>query len=117
MIEFRIQNTENRIQNTDKDSKSEIRKAVTDMETLFAHQLIKVMRETANSFSNNKGFGNSVYTSLFDMEISRLFAEKGLGLQDALMRWVERTKGQTVNNHDTTPASELKFFDRVPIRK
>jgi len=122
MIEFRIQNTEHRAQNTEKKSeirnqKSEIRKAVKDMEALFAYQLIKVMRETTNSLSNDKGFGNSVYTSLFDMEIARLFAEKGLGLQEALMRWAERTKGETVNNYDTPPASELKFFDKVPIRK
>lgn len=111
MIEFIV--TEPEVRN----QKSEIRKAVKEMEALFAYQLIKAMRETTNSFSNNKGFGNSVYTSLFDMELSRLLAERGLGLQDALMRWIGHVREESVNNHDTIPQIRLKFFDTMPIRK
>ncbi len=67
-----------------------LKKVVKDMEALFAYQLIKVMRETADSMSSdNKGLGNSTYMSLFDMEISKLFAERGLGLQGAMMRLIK----------------------------
>ncbi len=74
----------------------ELKEVAKEMESLFAYELIKVMRETTNSMFSEKGFGYNTYTSLFDMEISRLFAERGLGLQDALMRWMERT-GNGVN--------------------
>lgn len=68
-------------------SNAELRKVAKEMEALFIYQLIKVMRETANSISSEKkGVGYNTYTSLFDMEISRLLAERGLGFQDALIR-------------------------------
>jgi murein DD-endopeptidase MepM/ murein hydrolase activator NlpD len=54
-----------------------------EMEALFAYEMIKVMRETTNSSSEGT-LGNDTYMSMFDMELSRLFAERGLGLQDML---------------------------------
>jgi flagellar protein FlgJ len=70
---------------------SELKKIAKEMESLFAYQLLKIMRETANSMSSDKkGLGNSTYTSMFDMEVSRLLSERGLGLQDSIMRSLER---------------------------
>ncbi len=70
---------------------TEYNKIAKEMESLFAYQLVKVMRETADSMSSEKkGPGYDIYMSLFDMEISRLFAERGLGLTDAIVRWMER---------------------------
>ncbi len=70
---------------------TEYNKVAKEMESLFAYRLIKVMRETADSMSSEKkGPGYDTYMSLFDMEISKLFAERGLGLSDAIVRWMER---------------------------
>ncbi|NOZ68724.1 MAG: hypothetical protein GXP46_05670 [Deferribacteres bacterium] len=73
------------------DRSTEYRKVAREMESLFAYQLIKVMRETAESMSSEKkGPGYDTYMSLFDMEVSRLLAERGLGLSDAIVRWMQR---------------------------
>jgi len=58
-----------------------IKAVAKEMESLFAFEMIKVMRETTNSSSEGT-LGNDTYMSMFDMELSRLFAERGLGLQD-----------------------------------
>ncbi len=69
----------------------EFLKVAKEMESLFAYQLLKVMRETAESMSvDKKGAGYNTYMSLFDMEVSKLFADRGLGLQDAIVNWLER---------------------------
>ncbi|MBI5408121.1 MAG: rod-binding protein [Nitrospirae bacterium] len=72
-------------------SKSEVRKAAKDMEAMFVYQLIKEMRKTAEDISSEeKGLGNDTYMSLFDMEVSRALAERGFGLQDKIVEWLER---------------------------
>lgn len=69
----------------------EFLKVAKEMESLFAYQLLKVMRETAESMSvDEKGTGYNTYMSLFDVEVSKLFADRGLGLQDAIVNWLER---------------------------
>ncbi len=61
-----------------------------DMESLFAYQLIKTMRETANTLTEDKSNEQNTYMSMFDIEISKLFAKRGMGLQDSIMTWLER---------------------------
>ena len=69
----------------------EHKKAAEEMESLFALQLIKTMRETVKSLSeDNKSSGNDTYMSMFDIEISKLFAKRGMGLQDSILNWMER---------------------------
>jgi Rod binding domain-containing protein len=69
----------------------DFKRVAKEMESLFAYQLIKIMRETVNSMSEEeKGIGQDTYSSLFDMEISRLLSERGLGLQDSIVKWLER---------------------------
>ncbi len=98
----------------DKPQDAELKKVVKDMEALFAYQLIKVMRETADSMSSdNKGLGNSTYMSLFDMEISKLFAERGLGLQGAMMRWLEHSQKITDNNREAEQKSHISRDNAV----
>lgn len=61
-----------------------IKLAAKEMESLFAYELIKAMRQASGESS--KGMGSDVYTSLFDMELSRLMAERGLGLKEMLLK-------------------------------
>jgi murein DD-endopeptidase MepM/ murein hydrolase activator NlpD len=71
----------------------EAMKAVArEMEAMFAYELIKVMRETSNA-SSQGALGADTYMSLFDMELSRLFAERGIGLQEALSRGLSSAAG------------------------
>jgi len=66
-----------------------VKAAAKEMETLFAYELIKAMRKTAGQSSKN-GLGGDVYTSLFDMELARLFAERGIGIKEMLLRGINR---------------------------
>ncbi|MBI4682648.1 MAG: rod-binding protein [Nitrospirae bacterium] len=81
------------------DHKEEYKKVAREMESLFAYQLLKVMRETTNNLSaDKKDNGHDTYMSMFDMEISRLFSERGIGLQDAIINWLERSPVITEKN-------------------
>jgi Rod binding domain-containing protein len=69
----------------------ELKKVAKEMESLFAFQLLKVMREASKGLaSEEKGLGQDTYMGMFDMEVSRLLSERGLGLQDALMEQLGR---------------------------
>lgn len=98
---------DNRVQDSENSNKTEkFREVAKEIESLFAYQLLKVMRQTANGLSpDDRGLGNDTYLSLFDMEVSRLFAEQGLGLQDAIIAWLERMPSpyseDNINNINT----------------
>lgn len=66
--------------------KTELKKAAQEFEALFIAQLLKVMRETIEeSGLLEKGFGKSIYTELFDQEVSLSLARRGvLGISDML---------------------------------
>ncbi|MBI5639116.1 MAG: peptidoglycan DD-metalloendopeptidase family protein [Nitrospirae bacterium] len=61
-----------------------------EMESLFAYEMIKAMRNTADKTSGSSGFGKDTYMSMFDMEIARLFAERGTGLKEFLLKGMNR---------------------------
>jgi Rod binding domain-containing protein len=81
------------------DHKEEYKKVAKEMESLFAFQLLKIMRETTGSMSDEKKEnGYDTYMGLFDMEVSKLLADRGLGLQESIINWLERSPG--VNQDD-----------------
>lgn len=68
----------------------EAMKAVArELESLFAYEMIKAMRETTGG-SGSRGLGGETYMGMFDMALSQLMAERGLGLQDMLLKGLER---------------------------
>jgi len=82
--------------------KSEIRKVAKEMEALFIYELVKVMRKTSESMApEEKGLGNDSYMSLFDMEVSRVMAERGFGLHNAIEDWLERSPDISDNVADS----------------
>lgn len=84
-----------------RNSKSDIKKVAKEMEALFIYELMKVMRETTETMSSdNKGLGNETYTGMFDMEVSKVMAEKGIGIQDAIVNWLDRRPHYQENNND-----------------
>lgn len=68
------------------NSPDALRQAAQQFEALFMNMVLKSMRKTtfdSGLFSNNQ---SRMYTSIFDQEISQLFAKRGIGLADALVR-------------------------------
>jgi len=64
-----------------------IRAAAREMESLFAYEMIKAMRAASGgSVTGGEGLGGEVYGTLFDMELAKLLASRGLGLQDLLLK-------------------------------
>jgi murein DD-endopeptidase MepM/ murein hydrolase activator NlpD len=68
--------------------RNELKKASEEFESVFIAYLLKVMRETIEeSGLMEQGFGKSIYTELFDQEVSRSIAQRGaLGIGDLLYR-------------------------------
>lgn len=85
-----------------------VKAVAKEMEALFAYEMIKAMRETTSSDSD-KGLGGGTYLSLFDMELSKLFAERGLGLQEILLKGLNREIPASPNQ---APRREIKQ-DRI----
>jgi murein DD-endopeptidase MepM/ murein hydrolase activator NlpD len=66
-----------------------VKAVAKEMESLFAYEMIKAMRATVGASSENT-LGNDTYMSLFDMQLARLFAERGLGLQDMIAQGMNK---------------------------
>jgi len=79
--------------------------AVKELESYFAYEMIKAMRETVNS-SAEKGFGNDTYMSMFDMELARLFADRGLGLSDMLLKGLGKSLPQSEETNGLKQGTE-----------
>lgn len=67
-----------------------IKAVAKEMESLFAYELVKAMRQTTSL--TNGPLGQDIYMSMFDIEVARLIAEKGLGLQDLIIKNLQRYK-------------------------
>jgi murein DD-endopeptidase MepM/ murein hydrolase activator NlpD len=83
--------------------KGELKKASEQFEAIFLAYLLKVMRETIEeSGLTEGGFGKSIYTELFDQEISVNMARRGaLGISDMLYRDLS---ARALNNGQTGEA-------------
>ena len=91
--------------------KYELKKVSQEFEAIFIAQLLKVMRQTIEeSGLTEGGFGKSIYTELFDQEVSLSIARRGaLGISDLLYRsLVEK------NLDSTAPAGTLVPDAPVP---
>ena len=69
-------------------NKEELKKVAHEFESLFVSYLLKVMRETIEeSESGEGGYGKTIYTELFDEEMSKSIASQGIfGIADILIK-------------------------------
>lgn len=75
-----------------------------ELEALFAYEMIKAMRETSDM--KEGGFGKDTYMSLFDMELAKIFADRGLGLKEMLFKGLNKqAKG---NDESPVTHNEMK---------
>jgi murein DD-endopeptidase MepM/ murein hydrolase activator NlpD len=93
-----------------------VRAVAKELEALFAYEMIKAMRETSEM--TNGGFGKDTFMSMFDMELSRLMADRGLGLKEMLFKGMQRQaqKGEQSPQSDVqSPEADLSSLpeDRV----
>ena len=85
-------------------------KVAKEMESLFAYELVKIMRESANNISSNKNeLGYNTYMTMFDMEVSKIMAERGLGLRDSIINSINHMQENV--NINTINDNEIKKND------
>lgn len=94
-------------QNTGADKqKQELKKASQEFESIFMAYLLKVMRETIqeSGLTEGGGFGKSIYTEMFDQEISVSMAKRGtLGIADLLYKNLSAMAANDVQSGDAKP--------------
>lgn len=83
-----------------------VKAAAKELEAFFAYEMIKAMRETVNETSKNS-FGRDTYMSMFDMELARLFADRGLGLKEMLLKGLNR-KAQKADDRIKNPEIRME---------
>jgi murein DD-endopeptidase MepM/ murein hydrolase activator NlpD len=89
-----------------------VKAVAKEMEALFVYELIKAMRQATATETKNS-LGKDTYMSMFDMELARLLADRGLGLQEMLLRELSNTKNseQGGNNEE---AAEIQIQSSEP---
>jgi flagellar protein FlgJ len=73
-----------------KDNPKALNDAATEVEALFINEMLKVMRQSVPSMSEEKGLGADIYTGMFDTELSKVLAQRGLGVKESLMEQFKR---------------------------
>jgi flagellar protein FlgJ len=88
-----------------KDEKS-VKTVAREMEALFIEQMLKAMRKTTQPIFG-KGLGGDVFMGMFDTELSREFAQRGLGLQDIITKQLNK-KNENQGKDDIKDGDGLK---------
>ncbi len=70
-------------QAVNQDKSRAIKEVSKELESLFLYELLKAMRRTVGS---QDSFQKDTYTSIFDLELSRVLAERGTGLREVIER-------------------------------
>ena len=94
-----------------------VKAVAKEMESLFVYEMLKVMRE-ASGPSSSGNLGSDTYTSMFDMELSKVIAKRGLGLAETLAKGLSTKAGKTGQapaqpspggqSQNPAPVSEIK---------
>ncbi len=66
------------------------------------------MRQTTQGGFLGKGMGNDIYGSLFDMEIAKVFAERGLGLGEMILKQINGRE-ENKSGNPISPPKDLKL--------
>jgi murein DD-endopeptidase MepM/ murein hydrolase activator NlpD len=89
-------------------SKTRLKETAKELEALFIYEMLKEMRSTTQGGLLGKGLGNDIYTSLFDMEIARMFAGRGIGLKEMILKQVERLSEKDAAGSPNPPKNPEK---------
>lgn len=94
---------------------AELKKVSQEFESIFIAHLLKVMRETIeDSGLLGGGFGKSIYTELFDQEVSLSLARRGtLGISDLLYQSLAK-KAENAEKQEAAPSPDVGPSDNNP---
>ncbi len=95
---------------------NELKKVSQEFEAIFLSQLLKVMRETVEeSGLFEGGFGKSIYTDLFDQEISLSMSRRGaLGISDLIYKSLSERESAKVSEPGQTKETEAGSGTKAP---
>lgn len=93
-------------------SRERIEQAARELETQFAHMLIKSMRSA--SLGDPLAGDNTTYRDMYDQQLAReLTKGRGLGMAPMIVRQLERSMG-TAAPGEAPPAAPLPLHDNPP---
>jgi Rod binding domain-containing protein len=99
-------------------SENRLKGAAKELEALFFYEMLKELRKTTQGGLLGKGLGNDVYNSLFDMELARKLADRGVGLKEMIMKQVkgrpEKGSGNLLNSADSSSPGTQNSLKTVP---
>ena len=99
-------------------SKTRLKVAVKELESLFIYEMLKEMRQTTQGGFLGKGMGNDIYGSLFDMEIAKVCAERGFGLGEMILKQMNGRE-ENKSGSPISPPKDLKLSsstrESVPV--
>jgi murein DD-endopeptidase MepM/ murein hydrolase activator NlpD len=81
-----------------------------EMEALFVYELIKAMRQTATE-ETKTSLGKDTYMGMFDMELARLLSERGLGLQEMLLKTLNNRTSEPNTKDETTSEIQTEISE------
>lgn len=87
------------------DSPEALRAAARQFEGLFMNMVMKSMREATPQDSPFDSQQSRMYTSMLDQKVSDKFAQRGMGLADALMRQLSNNAAGTMLPAGLEPAA------------
>ncbi len=73
------------------------RAAAREMESLFLYEMLQAMRRTTE-MSKEGGMGMGSYTTMFDLELSKVLAERGIGIKEMMLRALDRAGASEQDN-------------------
>lgn len=88
-----------------KNDPGALKAAAREMESQFLYELIKTMRESVH-LSSQQGFGNSTYTSMFDMELAKVLGQRGIGIADMLLKGMRTAQSYVRNMGEAEKAGD-----------
>ncbi len=99
-----------------KDTPAAMKAVAKSMEAMFAYQLIKELRATAGA--DGKDFAMQTYAGMFDMQLASLWAQQGMGLENAIVRQLEgaNTKAESEKSSANTSESKAKTGNETGIK-
>ncbi len=98
-----------------------LEKAARDFESLFVYQLLRTMRASFASSSDDKnemGFGKDIFMSIADQALAQKVGETGsLGIAKSLMTYLEQSKGQATEAAESQSSKAREIEHREVKRE
>ncbi|MDA8389116.1 MAG: transglycosylase SLT domain-containing protein [Nitrospiraceae bacterium] len=86
------------------DTPQAMKAVAKSLEAVFAYELVKEMHATA--MADNKDFASQTYSSMFDMQLANLWAQQGMGLENVIIKQLEREKPKEKPEDSSSKPSE-----------